>query len=247
MSLKLSFEAIMYGYEERFGEYGADAFRKAVRAGYAGVEVITEEPPSVPPLECSVQAGVFGKEDDGSPVIPRAEEVQAITEMVSERLLGVDADERQNILSLYSEDFGELAACQLHSWAELKKIADSGSDDEYDPAHPFHYYSPADGGKPMPLDHIPPAQVTGPAGRGQPEALCHELAVEERQLSIAQKRYTELAEKGDAAVSLVDRRIANTEDAELAWASAIALKYIQIRKSSGRVQWLRGQLVKGRA
>jgi hypothetical protein len=51
-----------------------------------------------------------------------------------------------------------------------------------------------------------------------------------------------LIEHGVDALSQYDREIAHGGNDELAWASAIALKYNHISGARGRVQWLEQQL-----
>ena len=60
-----------------------------------------------------------------------------------------------------------------------------------------------------------------------------------RQLEEDKARYAELVEHGVKVLSDFDRNIAHGGNDELAWASAIALKYNHISNGLGRIEWLR--------
>lgn len=61
---------------------------------------------------------------------------------------------------------------------------------------------------------------------------------QQRQLEEDKKRYQDLLERGPAALSDYDRNIAHGGEDELAWASAIALKFIHISGGLERVAQL---------
>jgi hypothetical protein len=80
------------------------------------------------------------------------------------------------------------------------------------------------------------------------QALMEKMFVEQgRQLSEDEQRYQRLVDNGVEALSQYDREIAHGGDDELAWASAIALKYNHISGARGRVQWLSEELGKLRS
>jgi hypothetical protein len=234
-----------------FGAEAADAFGKAIRAWHAGIEVVAEQPPSSPPLAASVQGGVFGVEEDGTPVDPEPEEVEAITEAVANELLEeTDEQSRQPLLQKYAEDFGQPAATQLGNWAKGKVAAEEGSEFKYDPGHPWHYYHEGDGAAPPLLADIPGRATTedqigtkfskNPAKR---RALLAQMAADQRrQLAEDERRYQELVERGADALSEYDREISSGGNENLAWATAIALKYSHICWGRGRAQWLEKEL-----
>jgi hypothetical protein len=68
-----------------------------------------------------------------------------------------------------------------------------------------------------------------------------------RQLEEDKKRYQELLERGPAALSDYDRNIAHGGDDELAWASAIALKFNHISGGRGRIALLERMIKTGDA
>ncbi|HEY7116908.1 MAG TPA: hypothetical protein VH475_09995, partial [Tepidisphaeraceae bacterium] len=238
-------------YGEAFGTEATDSFRKAVRAWHAGVEVISEISPTLPPLKGAIDAGAFGRDDDGSVVNPTAEEVQGITEQVTDELIPLpDGPERKALLSKYAEDFGEDAARELDRWSRLKPEADEVNGYSYDPAHPWHYYHEGDGAEPLPLEQIPARPVAldnfgvkWPKNPTKQKLMLEQLLDTQRtQLDQDEVRYRELVENGIEALSSYDRNIAHAGNADLAWASAIALKFVHISRGRGRIECLQRQL-----
>ncbi len=122
-------------YAEGFGEEAAAAFRKAVRAWHAGIPVQSESEPSerpsahrpssslpVPtPLRSSVNAGIFGHDENGKPIRPSADEVRAITEQQAERMIEMKDDDLQSAVTKYAEDFGDKAAAQLERYVRRQQ------------------------------------------------------------------------------------------------------------------------------
>jgi hypothetical protein len=68
------------------------------------------------------------------------------------------------------------------------------------------------------------------------------LAGQRAQLVEDEQRYQRLIEGGVDALSQYDREFAHGGNDDLAWASAVALKYNHISGGRGRVQWLEQQL-----
>jgi hypothetical protein len=98
-----------------------------------------------PALTASINAGIFGVEEDGTRVNPGDAEVAAITEGVADSLMDRPCDsEREQLLTKYAEDFGPKAAEELDRWSRLKPEADDTRSSEYDPGHPWHYYERGD-------------------------------------------------------------------------------------------------------
>jgi hypothetical protein len=249
--LEREFDTLIDVYEEVFGEMAADAFRKAIRAWHAGVEVIGESPPTPRALTASIAAGVFGVEEDGSNVNPDDVEVAAITECVADALVERPNDpERKRLLKKYAEDFGPNAAEELDRWSRLKPEVDETRSSEYDPGHPWHYYDQGDGADPVPLDAIPARVVTTeqfnvkwPKNAVKRRTMMQQMLAGQRaQLVEDEQRYQRLIEVGVEALSQYDREIAHGGDDELACASAISLKYNHISGARGRVLWLEQQL-----
>jgi hypothetical protein len=153
------------------------------------------------------------------------------------------------LLRKYAEDFGQIAADQLGRWADRKINAEVGRNFDYDPGHPWHYYPEGDGNEPMPVEEIPPAPAAGESFRAtlpknpvkRARMLRQLLSDQETQLAQDKQRYTELVERGANALSDYDRNIAHGGNDELAWASALALKYNHVRNGLGRIGWLRNQ------
>jgi len=249
--LERSFNMLMDAYEDVFGTEAAEAFRKAIRAWQAGVEVVAEHPPSAPPLPASVQDGVFGVEEDGTPVDPEPEEVETITDALADQLLESTYEPSQRLLlEKYAEDFGQPAAAQLDRWAKGKVAAEAGSEFKYDPGHPWHYYHEGDGSAPPLLADIPGRSTTenqigtkfskNPTKR---RALLAQMATDQRrQLAEDERRYQELVDRGVDALSRYDREISSGGNEDLAWATAIALKYSHICWGRGRAQWMANEL-----
>jgi len=235
--LERSFNMLMDAYEDVFGAEAADAFGKAIRAWHAGIEVIAKHPPSPSPLPASVQGGVFGVEEDGTPIEPEPEEVEAITEIVANELLEeTDEQSRQPLLQKYAEDFGQPAAAQLDKWVKRKVTADEGVEFNYDPGHSWHYYHEGDAAEPPLLADIPARSTTEsqvgtkfPKHPAKRRLLLERVAAEQHhQLVEDERRYQELVERGVDALSRYDREISSGGNEALAWATAIALKYSHI-------------------
>jgi hypothetical protein len=98
--LERYFTALTEVYENAFGGEAADAFSKALRAWYAGVEVVGDTNvvdmpprrtcsrlPTPKPLPTRVAAGTFGRDDHGDPIRPSRDEIHAITEQHAEKLI----------------------------------------------------------------------------------------------------------------------------------------------------------------
>jgi hypothetical protein len=141
--LEHSFDALIDTYAEGFGSEAADAFRKAITAWHAGIEVavIQKVAPSrqvpavgkgpivrrssalpVPkPLSSSVTSGVFGSDDDEKPIRPTADEVRAITEQRAERMIEMNENEFQAAVAKYADDFGTKAAAQLERYVRRQQ------------------------------------------------------------------------------------------------------------------------------
>jgi hypothetical protein len=249
--LQREFDILIDVYEEAFGPEAADAFHKAIRAWHAGVEVIGEAPPTLRPLASSIEAGVFGVEDDGSNVDPADDEIAAITSCVADKLAGSSNEtERGAVLESYAQDFSQKASDELDRWTRLHAEAVEGGSCDYDPGHPWHYLDRGDAAEPLPLDSISTRTVTKehfnvrwPKAAAKRHELMQEMITREQtQLADDERRYQALAKEGAEALSQYDREIAHGGDDELAWASAIALKFNHISLARGRIQWLEQQL-----
>lgn len=250
--LQHGFDVMMDAYGEGFGDEAAQEFRKAIVARHHGIDVLSDAPPPPsPPLESSVQAGVFGHEEDGTNVSPSREEIDEITEDLADRLrdLPNDSPHRAELFKQYVDDFGKEAAAMLDEWLRREaKREETSCNDAYAPGHPWHYYHKGDAADPIPTGEIPAADI-------KPEQLGVKLSKEvekrhaklrsmledaRRQLQEDERRYDELIEKGVDALSDYDKNIAYSGNDELAWASAIALKYNHIRFAKGRIALLDG-------
>lgn len=141
--LERTFDVLIGTYADGFGQEAADAFGKAVRAWHAGVAVVTEAPPdageqvvlspkkrkSIPssrmpvpkPLATAVAAGVFGRDENGKPIRPNAEEVRAITTEQAERMIEMKDDELHAAVTKYAEDFGTKGAAQLERYVRRQQ------------------------------------------------------------------------------------------------------------------------------
>ncbi|HEY8748407.1 MAG TPA: hypothetical protein VIM11_10555 [Tepidisphaeraceae bacterium] len=141
--LEHSFEVLIGTYADAFGQDAADAFKKAIIARHAGIEVTCEksgaaaEPrrtvrkertsrasshlPVPRPLRASVAAGVFGREENGKPIGPNADEVRAITEQYAERMIEMDEEKLRSATAKYAEDFGSKAAAQLERYVRRQQ------------------------------------------------------------------------------------------------------------------------------
>jgi len=252
--LERSFNMLMDAYEDVFGAEAADAFRKAIRAWQAGIEVVAENPPSPLPRPTSVQNGVFGLEEDGTPVEPEPEEVATITDAVADQLLETtDEQSKKLLLHQYGEDFGQPAAAQLDSWVQAKVAADEGAEFKYDPGHPWYYYHEGDGADPILLADIPARPTTEehigtriPKNPAKRRMVLERMETDQRrQLVDDEKRYQDLVDRGVEALSQYDREISSGGNEDLAWATAMALKYSHICGGRGRLRWLEKELKTG--
>jgi hypothetical protein len=248
--LQHALEVMIDAYAEGFGDEAAGEFRKAIVARHHGVDVLADSPvPLREPLAASVNAGVFGHEEDGSPVNPSVEEIDEITLDLAERLqdLPDDSPKRAELFQQYAADFGQEAAAMLDEWLRRRaKLEETISTDEYDPGHPWHYYQKGDGADPIDLGDIPPAEMKleqlgvklPKAAAKRREKIAEMISDAKRQLELDEARYEELVDCGVDALSDYDRNIAHHGNDELAWASAVALKYNHIRFGRGRVNLL---------
>lgn len=141
--LEHSFEVLIGTYADAFGQDAAEAFKKAIIARHAGIEVTCEksdvapEPPRsvrkertsrassllpVPrPLQSSVAAGVFGRDENGKPIRPDSDEVRAITEQQAERMIDMSDADLRSAVTKYAEDFGGKAAAQLERYVRRQQ------------------------------------------------------------------------------------------------------------------------------
>jgi len=246
-----AFEASLGDYEKTFGRVAAEAFRTAMRIWHLGGIIITRVPPTSPAKTESVADARFGHEEDGSAVNPSAEEVFEITSELADYLRDLDDPAtRETLLGQYAADFGQEAAETLDRWARCINIVEEKEIDslQYDPGHPWHYYREGDAAEPMSAHEIPaapkyelPSAPKNPKKRN--EFFKKMLADQEKQLQGDMDRYTELAENGSEALSEYDRNIAHNGNDDLAWASAIALKFNHIRYGQARIAALRAVLV----
>jgi hypothetical protein len=237
------FEKLIQRYAESFGKQAGEAFRSAIRVWHLGGVVITALPPIGRALPESVQAGNFGYEEDGVAVNPSEEEVFEITSDLAEYLREAkDPDLRKSLLHQYMVDFGQEAADTLDRWSQSINVVEEKELDSllYDPGHPWHYYQQGDAAEPMPVHEIPEGPryelPSGPKNPKKRTAFFQTmLADQEKQLQKDMDQYTELAEKGAEALSEYDRNIAHGGNDDLAWASALALKFNHIRYGQARV------------
>lgn len=157
------------------------------------------------------------------------------------------------LIDVYAEAFGDDAAtCFRHAvearHAGITVVASEGERagrHQYDPGHPWHYLPCGDGAAPVPFDAIPAA--TSPPNlprlprehkrRGQ--QLRSILADAVSELQADELRYCELLERGVDALSEYDRTIAYGGNDQLAWASAVALKYNHVSCAKARMHALR--------
>jgi hypothetical protein len=136
-----TFDVLIDTYAEAFGQDAADAFKKAIIAWHAGIEVAEEcndspnnrpvQPrpaqrissclPVPKPLRSSVEAGVFGHDERGKPIRPSAAEVREITEREAERMTDMNDGEMQSAVARYAEDFGSRAAAQLERYVRRQQ------------------------------------------------------------------------------------------------------------------------------
>lgn len=151
--LEERFQSLLDVYANAFGDAAAELFEKHVRSEHqkrlAAVESELHFPMPVPvPLPEAVEKGQFGMEDEQTPVEPTEDEVFALTEHHSQRLielleqleaiedrlaeatgqartLVLQEKERalcayQGAIALYAEDFGQAAATRLEAWAKAQ-------------------------------------------------------------------------------------------------------------------------------
>lgn len=248
-----AFEQFILEYVETFGKQAGEAFRKAVRVWHLGGAVITSLPPTGCALPTAVDRASFGYEEDGIAVVPSEEECFEITAELADYLRDLeDPATREKLLGHYAADFGQEAADTLDRWSRCINVVEEQEIDalQYDPGHPWHYYSEGDAAEPMPACEIPAATKyelpTAPKNPRKRLAFFQQLLVDqEKQLREDMDRYTELAEKGAEALSEYDRNIAHANNEELGWASAIALKFNHIRYGQARVAAIRSELKQG--
>jgi hypothetical protein len=147
----------------------------------------------------------------------------------------------QSVLALYEEDFGAEAAHALEAWARHQvEVARDGT---YGPGHPWYYLRRGRCRQPVPVDRIPPSlDADSGLPRRMPKDRQKRLALitrtlrhQRQELDCDRQRYAELLERGADALSVYDREVASGGDDELAWATALALKFNQIRNGLGRI------------
>jgi hypothetical protein len=139
--LEHTFDVLLDTYAEGFGQDAAEAFKKAIIAWHAGIDVALEsdkpptEPPAQPkharrlssclpvpkPLRSSVMAGVFGQDERGKAIRPSAAEVRSITENEAERMREMNDTELSAAVAKYAEDFGPKAAAQLERYVRRQQ------------------------------------------------------------------------------------------------------------------------------
>jgi hypothetical protein len=154
-------QTLLDTYEAGFGTVAAEAFDKFIRARHAGIRIIAQpayaEPPALlptlpmpRPLPQSVNAGVFGQDENG-PVNPSEEEASDITvnhaEMIIElmeafRRAGESdpikqelSDQVQQAARKYAGDFGWQAAERLLTYCHRRSVLNN--------AETFHKLDPA--------------------------------------------------------------------------------------------------------
>jgi hypothetical protein len=198
----------------------------------------------------------------GEKLIAAVDRIEEVDELLREvntpnraelvRRKDIEHSAYMGLIALYAEDFGPKAARELEAWAHDQRDHGEGEFDQYDPGHPWHYYAQGDNATPLPVDEIPPARQAGlsfeaslpKSAAKRREKLNSMLTDQQQQLDRDQERYQELVDRGAEALGYYDRNIAHGGNDELAWASALALKYNHIRNGLGRVAWLQEQLKK---
>jgi len=136
-----TFEVLIGTYADAFGQEASEAFRKAIVARHAGIEVVGEQLavaeadrlprqhakrfssalPIPKPLRSSVAQGVFGRDEKGMPIRPTADEIRLITEQHAERMIEMNDDELRTATVKYAEDFGREAAAQLERYVRRRQ------------------------------------------------------------------------------------------------------------------------------
>lgn len=116
---------------------------------------------------------------------------------------------------------------------------------QYDPGHPWHYLKRGDGATPIPLDRFPPPEIQAHADITLPKnatrrraALAELLDQQTRHLEQAKARYQELLDRGVECLSEYEKDVCHDGDTELAWASAVAIRFNQICFSTSRIAQL---------
>lgn len=159
----------------------------------------------------------------------------------------------QSAAALYEEDFGDQAARHLESYVRHVAGREEEPTTAYTPGHPWYYLKRGDGRPPLPVEQIPPADLPNeslpkklPRAKEKRRAAFRQMLDEQRrQLKEDKLRYQELLDRGAAALSDYDRQIAHGGDDELAWASAVALKFNHISSGLGLLARL-DRAVRGR-
>lgn len=150
-------------------------------------------------------------------------------------------------LAAYEEGFGSEAAQRLDEWVRRQTAGGGRRQADYEPGHPWHYYSAGDNATPIPFEQIKPCDEAGswlestlPKNPAKRAARMREL-LEQEQLALARDRevYEAVISRGAEALSRYDREIAYGGNDELARAGTLALKYNHIRLGLGRIAWLR--------
>jgi hypothetical protein len=140
--LEHTFDVLIGTYGDAFGQVPGAAFKKAIIAWHAGIEVAGESAdipelkrgvrkerkarassclPVPKPLSSSVAAGIFGRDENGKPIRPDADEVRAITEDHAERMIEMNDAELQSAVTMYAGDFGNKAAAQLERYVRRQQ------------------------------------------------------------------------------------------------------------------------------
>jgi hypothetical protein len=141
-----TFDVLIDTYAEAFDQDAAEAFKKAIIAWHAGIEVgsdqatPSDEPQAVRrtsrrpvpssrlpvprPLASAVAAGVFGRYENGKPIRPKADEVREITEQHADRMMEMTDAELSAAVTKYAEDFGPRPASQLERYVRRRRDAE---------------------------------------------------------------------------------------------------------------------------
>lgn len=167
------------------------------------------------------------------------------------RLVDCPRSANQSALALYEEGFGARAARHLDGHVRDVAFRAQQVATTYTPGHPWYYLRRGDGQPPLPVEQIPVAEARGESfpkklprnKEKRREAIRQMVDDQRRQLEEDKRRYQELLERGPAALSDYDRNIAHGGDDELAWASAVALKFNHISSKAGRLAALERAVV----